>query len=120
MPSNDAQNNAPHLKQRLAVGDTDDGAQFNAWGGARVPAHVRVMHGVWAAQYADAIAEGDPGAAFSLLHRLRHQEPGVDPWWLLELAVKRVVALGDRPEPAAAPEPQPPAAAAVSSTDGGS
>lgn len=98
----------PHLEQRLAVatGNTDDGARFDNWGGATVPAATRTMHRVWAGEYVRLLAEGDTGAAFSHLHHLRYEEPDADPWRLLEHAVKRALALGDRPEPAASPGPR--------------
>jgi hypothetical protein len=84
----------PSLEQRraIATGDTDDGARFDNWGGDRVPAVTRIMHGVWAGEYVRLLSEGDTGAAFSHLHHLRHHEPDVDPWRLLEHAVTRALA----------------------------
>lgn len=82
-----------HLGSRVAGAGEQDGARFDGWGGAAVPAHVRAMHQHWAGEYARLLAEGDTGGAFSLLHRLRHSEPAADPWRLLELVARRAMAV---------------------------
>src|SRR6266446_5016362 len=86
-----------HLGGAVAVSGEQDGAQHDAWGGPRVPAHTRLLHRVWATDYVRLLADGDTGAAFNHLHRLRRQEPDADPWRLLELVAARALALAGDP-----------------------
>ena len=82
-----------HLGGAVAAGVTEDGARSDNWGGPPVPARIGLFHRLWADQYVRLLADGDTGAAFRHLHRLRHEEPDADPWRLLEQVAKRALAL---------------------------
>ena len=82
-----------HLGAALArqSGPDADGAEYDHWGGERVPAAARAINDAMATQYVQHLRAGDGGAAIRLLHRLRHED-GADPWRLLEAAVAQALA----------------------------
>ena len=88
-------NDSTHLGGRFADSagaDADaDGAEFDHWGGPRVPRHVRVLHDAWAMTYAGMVRSGDTGTAVAYLHQLRHDPPeGFDVWRFLDAVAARL------------------------------
>lgn len=45
-----------HLSNAVAGTGEQDGARFDNWGGAAVPAHVRAWHQHWAGEYVRLLA----------------------------------------------------------------